>query len=305
MPRVGIGVPVYNGGATLAEALECLRTQSFEDFEVVIGDNASGASGASDDRTSEICAEYAARDSRFRHLRRPENIGALRNFQSLARESSAQLFCWRAHDDLSDSNYLEQLVALFDQDPDARLAVGSVRTEDENESAPIVTEYRELPGDHRLDRIRHQLSSSHAAWIYGLWHRETLARLQDRVLDDYPHEWGWDHLTMLPLILEGAIVGTDRTQFVQRIYRAHRRGGRPGEYASAREVREAKRARIEKKRAIHADFDRVAHAIAFECSRGLRERIMLRSSISRYVDRCSYSRWKLLRSSLGARVGLV
>ena len=84
MARVGIGVPVYNGGLMLADSLECLRTQSFEDFEVVIGDNAS------DDETADICADFAARDNRFRHLRRPENLGSLPNFQDLRRQSDAQ-----------------------------------------------------------------------------------------------------------------------------------------------------------------------------------------------------------------------
>ena len=299
MARVGIGVPVYNGGTMLAEALECLRTQDFEDFEVVMGDNAS------DDQTGEICAEYAARDARFIHLRRSTNIGALANFQSLSRESSAELFCWRAHDDLSDPDYLEQLVALFDENPNARLAVGKVRMEDEDEAAPIFTEYPQLPGGSRLSRIRHQLHSSSAAWIYGLWHRETLTRFQDRVLTDYPHEWGWDHLTMLPLILDGSIVGTSRTHFIQRIFRAHRRRGRPGDDASPGEKREAKRARVERKLAIRADFDRVARAIVFERSWSVRERAVLRALLPRYVNRCSYSRWKLLRSSLGMRLGIV
>ena len=34
MARVEIGVPVYNGGPMLAQSLECLRTQTFDDFRV-------------------------------------------------------------------------------------------------------------------------------------------------------------------------------------------------------------------------------------------------------------------------------
>ncbi len=298
--RVGIGVPVYNGGMLLAESLECLRTQTFDDFEVVLGDNAS------DDETSEICADYAARDPRFIHLRRPENIGSLGNFQSLRRESRAELFCWRAHDDLSDPDFLEQLVAVFDADPSVRLAVAKVRTEDEAEVAPILTEYRPPPDDSRLARIRQQFVCSHATWIYGLWHRETLARLEDRVHRDYPHEWGWDHLTILPLILDGAIAGTNRTQFIQRIFREQRNAKkRLAADASASEAREAKHARIAKKRGIRKDFDRVARAIVLERSWSLRERAVLGPLMSSYVDRCSYSSWKLWRSALRTRMGIV
>ena len=132
MARVGIGVPVYNGGPLLAESLECLRTQTFEDFEVVIGDNAS------DDETAETCARYAAMDSRFRHLRRPENIGSLGNFQTLRAESGAELFCWRAYDDLSAPDFVGKLVALFDADPATRLAVCEVRSAADDRGAPRI-----------------------------------------------------------------------------------------------------------------------------------------------------------------------
>ena len=36
MAQISIAVPVYNGEAMLGDALECLRIQSFTDFEVVI-----------------------------------------------------------------------------------------------------------------------------------------------------------------------------------------------------------------------------------------------------------------------------
>ena len=55
MPRVSIGMPVYNGERYVGEAVEGLLAQTFTDFELVIVDNASS------DRTSEICRAFAAR----------------------------------------------------------------------------------------------------------------------------------------------------------------------------------------------------------------------------------------------------
>ena len=49
-PRLTVGVPVYNGEAYLGETLESLLGQTFEDFELVISDNAST------DGTPEIAA---------------------------------------------------------------------------------------------------------------------------------------------------------------------------------------------------------------------------------------------------------
>ncbi len=47
-PRVSVGMPVYNGERYLAEAVDSLLAQTYEDFELIICDNAST------DRTGEI-----------------------------------------------------------------------------------------------------------------------------------------------------------------------------------------------------------------------------------------------------------
>ena len=41
VPRLTIGLPVYDGGNFLAESFEALPGQSYEDFELIISDNAS------------------------------------------------------------------------------------------------------------------------------------------------------------------------------------------------------------------------------------------------------------------------
>ena len=69
IPRVTIGLPVYNGENYLAELLDALLGQSYEDFELVISDNAST------DATAEICRHYEKRDSRIRFFRQPSNVG--------------------------------------------------------------------------------------------------------------------------------------------------------------------------------------------------------------------------------------
>src|SRR5262245_53440235 len=94
-PRVSIGLPVYNGQAFLEPAIASLLAQTFEDFELVLVDNAST------DRTTEICRGFAARDSRVRHHVNPKNIGGGPNFNlAFDLASAAPLFKWAAHDDI-------------------------------------------------------------------------------------------------------------------------------------------------------------------------------------------------------------
>jgi glycosyltransferase involved in cell wall biosynthesis len=62
LPVVSFGLPVGKGASTIAQAIESVLAQTFEDWELVISDNEST------DGTSEICASFAAPDERIRHF---------------------------------------------------------------------------------------------------------------------------------------------------------------------------------------------------------------------------------------------
>ncbi|MBK7804401.1 MAG: glycosyltransferase [Chloracidobacterium sp.] len=51
---ISVGVPVYNGEATIRTVISSLLAQTYAHIEIVISDNCSN------DRTREICLEYAA-----------------------------------------------------------------------------------------------------------------------------------------------------------------------------------------------------------------------------------------------------
>lgn len=285
MARVSIGVPVFNGADQLRQSLECLRNQTFEDIEVLIGDNAST------DGTAKICEEFAAADRRFRHVRRPENIGALGNFTALRDAAGADLFMWRAHDDLSSLNFVEALVDCFDRAPSTCLAVAGVRSEADDRPARLHP-YREGPRGPRLARVAQRLFQSHASWIYGLWRRSTLIEAQDRVSAAYHHEWGWDHLCFLPVLLDDAVAGSNEAQFIQRIYRAHIT-------PEARKARAPETAVLSQLRADFAAFCK-AETAKRDWSRA--ERLALPALIEIYVDRRAHSRSKLWAAGFNSRL---
>ena len=110
--RVSIGMPVYNGANYLRLALDSLRQQTYEEFEIVISDNAST------DETESICRSYADQDSRIRYYRQDENIGAVVNFNRVFELSHGDYFKWAAHDDVCAPTFLERCVEILDQNPD-------------------------------------------------------------------------------------------------------------------------------------------------------------------------------------------
>ena len=108
-PRVSIGLPVYNGDNYLKEAIESLLFQTFEDFELLISDNAST------DQTGNICRRFAEQDQRIKYVRNVENLGLTRNFNQVFTLSVGEYFKWADHDEVFLAAFLLRCVELLDQ----------------------------------------------------------------------------------------------------------------------------------------------------------------------------------------------
>jgi glycosyltransferase involved in cell wall biosynthesis len=135
MPKLSIGIPVFNGEALLPELLDSLLAQTFADFEILICDNASS------DGTPQICGEYERRDSRIRYIRNKRNVGAIANFNRVFELSAAPLFKWAAHDDLYHKAYLDACVRLLEENPDVILAhTGTAFIDEKSELLPFEQE---------------------------------------------------------------------------------------------------------------------------------------------------------------------
>ncbi|PXY17066.1 glycosyl transferase [Prauserella sp. PE36] len=135
VPRLSIGLPIYNGERYLAESLDALLGQTYEDFELIISDNAST------DGTQEICREYAARDGRIRYLRQRTNIGACPNHNVTVHEARGELFKWASHDDLYGRDLLKVCVDALDERPDVVLAHSYKALIDEHGAVTRPVEY--------------------------------------------------------------------------------------------------------------------------------------------------------------------
>jgi glycosyltransferase involved in cell wall biosynthesis len=115
MPRVTIGLPVYNSERYLRQSLESLLNQTYRDFVLVISDNAST------DSTSAICQEYARGDSRVKYSRNPENIGNPRNFNRVFALTTTPFLKWSTSDDYWAPTMLERAMEVMERDPSIAL----------------------------------------------------------------------------------------------------------------------------------------------------------------------------------------
>ncbi|MGI9417589.1 MAG: glycosyltransferase family 2 protein [Geminicoccaceae bacterium] len=173
-PKISIGMPVYNGENYLERAIECILAQTFEDFELIICDNAST------DLTKAICVGHAARDKRIRYIRHAENIGSAANFQATFHESSGTYFKWAAHDDTFAPTYLEKTAALLDAAPNAVLAHSITEIVDPDGHCMEVYDHTEFgtSSPKRTTRLTARLKTLRCIEVFGLMRRDALAETE-------------------------------------------------------------------------------------------------------------------------------
>jgi len=207
MPLVSVGVPVYNGGKYLEQALASLVQQTHRNLEVIVSDNGST------DRTQEIALEYASSDARLRYHRQPFNLGAAGNYNFTLAQARGEYFMWTAHDDVRHVRFLETALEAFSTHPGAACvfsrsasidALGDLRHEMRRPDSLI--------DDDVAQRLRAALASRHPGLvIFGLIPRDLLMRTGQH--GDYP---GADRVLAVELALAGELVEIPEVMFYNR-----------------------------------------------------------------------------------------
>lgn len=212
-PPVSIGLPVYNGEAYLATAIDTLLAQDFGDFELVIADNAST------DRTEEICREVLRRDPRVSYHRSDRNRGAAWNFSRLLDLTRGGYFRWATHDDACEPTYLSRCLAVLEDRPDVSLCFSRSLHIDSDDQT-LGTETIPTPATQRRAgaRARSFLLSRDfpSAAPFGLMRREQALRTD--LIRPYK---GSDRTFLLQMALQGSF-----HEIPEPLYRSRRHSGR-------------------------------------------------------------------------------
>ena len=206
-PMVSVGMPVYNGEKYLENALDSLLEQDYENFELIISDNAST------DSTPEICRAFAAKDGRVRYSRNEMNVGAVKNFNRVFEMSSGKYFMWAGSHDLWHPTMLSRCVSLLEQDESVVVSYPqAVRVDHEGNPINEETDRLDTRGLVAADRCVqtiYNFGSCHA--VYGVMRAETL-----RGIGGFVNVWGPDGLLLTELSLRGTFAQVPEPLFYIR-----------------------------------------------------------------------------------------
>lgn len=180
MPKISIGLPVYNGERYLSEAISSILNQTYKNFELIISDNAST------DSTKEICESFSKKDKRIKYYRAEHNKGAAWNFNNTFHFSSGEYFKWAAHDDIIAPDFLHRCTQIMDEDPSIVLCHSEIQIIDDNSevikghqhSSENINQYLKNIGRYEPHlRFNDLIQYAHPCIeIFGLLRRDILSR---------------------------------------------------------------------------------------------------------------------------------
>ncbi len=188
VPRLSIGMPLFNNARTLSRALESLRAQTFDDFVVIMSDDRSS------DDTPDIAQAFADADPRFTLVRQPHNLN-YGNFRFLVQRAETDLFMFAAGDDWWDPTFVASCVAALDADPQAVMATTRVRfvSPDGHEHEAHGT--RPLTGSVTENLASYLRAPADNSRMYGVF-RTDAARRSFPSTNHYAYDWTFSAATL-------------------------------------------------------------------------------------------------------------
>jgi glycosyltransferase involved in cell wall biosynthesis len=206
-PLVSIGLPVLNEESYLRQTIKALLAQDYENFELIISDNAST------DRTAAICREFSERDSRVNYHRHQTNVGGVKNFNGVFELATGKYFMWAGGHDLWGPTFISRAVSVLESDPEVVLVFARAMLIDihGNHLSGMADDLdtRALSPLRRYLKLIWNLQSCNI--IHGLMRANDL---RQSVMLSYA--WGSDIILLTDLSLRGEFAEIPETLFYRR-----------------------------------------------------------------------------------------
>ncbi len=160
-PRVSVLMPAYNAEKYIAEAIESILNQTFQDFEFIIVDD-----GSRDD-TWNIIKKFAILDSRIVPIRNEVNLRISATLNKGILISRGEYIARMDSDDWSYPKRLETQIAFMDKNPNVVICGGVMELCDSGLKC-INTRTYALFNKEIRNRIFRYSPFCHAATMYRL-----------------------------------------------------------------------------------------------------------------------------------------
>ena len=110
MKLISIVLPVYNGEAYLADSIESILRQTYENWELII------VNDCSTDHTLAIAESYQKRDPRIRVFSNERNLKLPLTLNAGFAEAGGAYYTWTSDDNMYKPEALDRLVRALEQD---------------------------------------------------------------------------------------------------------------------------------------------------------------------------------------------
>lgn len=126
MPKVSVIIPNYNHAAYLPQRIESVLAQYFDDYELLIMDDAST------DHSREVIEKYVSQHPKIKTLFNTKNSGSPFAQWNKGAKMARGKYLWLAEsDDFCEPGFLEKLVPLLDKNPQVGIAYSQTYLVDE------------------------------------------------------------------------------------------------------------------------------------------------------------------------------
>jgi glycosyltransferase involved in cell wall biosynthesis len=120
IPLLSVVVPCYNYGRYIRAALKSIRSQTFQDYEIIVVDD-----GSTDPLTLSVLKDL---ESEGIKIMRQEHAGPAPALNRGISAVSGKYVCCLSADDTIESTYLEKCLALLESNPGVSFAYSLVKT---------------------------------------------------------------------------------------------------------------------------------------------------------------------------------
>jgi len=205
MPKISIGLPVYNGEKFLRTKLERILSQTFHDIELIISDNVST------DLTAKICEEFIKNDLRIKYTRQKTFLSGIENFGYVLEQAKSEFFVWTGVDDVWEPKFLEKNVKVLEEDKNIIGSISDVKffyTYNENLNLLL----KKLKNENKIQfehckpaygdysqRLKIFLKLRQATSIYAVFRTKNLKKSFSKAKEISP----WDFALILDLLQYG------------------------------------------------------------------------------------------------------